>query len=411
MSTDFASSSWFRFAFPILLLITVWIGIDNLVMVVQSNIGFAQNLPYVLFVSAIAIAHLFKQSRIAMIASVLLVSYLIVQYRLQSPLSDGSTLLELSLLATLLPVACLISYAFYNQGLATRSFAKFIGLLLMLLLWGMLSVTHFYDGSVIDLHEGLLYSVPQISRLPFILVLYLFALVGVCAILVLTRNRMIDATIYSALLLTSTTFIFFHVSFISSILFSLAGVLLILYLIAAGHALAFNDRLTQLPARHALDLDLQRLGKNFTIAMVDVDHFKAFNDTYGHETGDDVLKLVASRLRLVPGNGRAYRYGGEEFTLLFKGKTAEQAKPHLEWLRHDIEHYDLVIRDTDTRPANHQEGSKKRKRHKASSVTITISIGICDSHVEPTPKSALTLADQALYNAKKAGRNCIKVIK
>ncbi|MGL6054855.1 MAG: GGDEF domain-containing protein, partial [Vibrio metschnikovii] len=71
----------------------------------------------------------------------------------------------------------------------------------------------------------------------------------------------------------------------------------------------------------------------------------------------------------------------------------------------------LVIRDTDTRPANHQEGSKKRKRHKASSVTITISIGICDSHVEPTPKSALTLADQALYNAKKAGRNCIKVIK
>lgn len=89
MSTDFASSSWFRFAFPILLLITVWIGIDNLVMVVQSNIGFAQNLPYVLFISAIAIAHLFKQSRIAMIASVLLISYLIIQYRLQSPLSDA----------------------------------------------------------------------------------------------------------------------------------------------------------------------------------------------------------------------------------------------------------------------------------------------------------------------------------
>ena len=83
-----------------------------------------------------------------MIASVLLISYLIIQYRLQSHLSDGSTLLELSLLTTLLPVACLINYAFYNQGLATRSFVKLIELLLMVLSWGILSVTHFYDGSV-----------------------------------------------------------------------------------------------------------------------------------------------------------------------------------------------------------------------------------------------------------------------
>ena len=67
----------------------------------------------------------------------------------------------------------------------------------------------------------------------------------------------------------------------------------------------------------------------YTIAMVDVDHFKTFNDKHGHDVGDQVLQLVASRLARSPGGGRAYRYGGEEFTLIFPGRTREQALPHL----------------------------------------------------------------------------------
>ncbi|MEI8597157.1 GGDEF domain-containing protein [Vibrio sp. M60_M31a] len=62
----------------------------------------------------------------------------------------------------------------------------------------------------------------------------------------------------------------------------------------------------------------------YTIAMLDVDHFKNFNDTYGHDTGDNVLKLVATLLMKTRGGAKAYRFGGEEFTILFKGTYSER---------------------------------------------------------------------------------------
>ena len=75
----------------------------------------------------------------------------------------------------------------------------------------------------------------------------------------------------------------------------------------------------------------------YSIAMVDIDHFKRCNDTYGHDTGDQVLRLVASRLARVTGGGQAYRCGGEEFAILFPGKTTIDVLEHLEKLRADIE--------------------------------------------------------------------------
>jgi diguanylate cyclase (GGDEF)-like protein len=189
----------------------------------------------------------------------------------------------------------------------------------------------------------------------------------------------------------------------------LSGALMMLYLISASHEMAFNDQLTQLPGRHALEIDLRSPGRKFAIAMVDIDHFKSFNDSYGHDTGDDVLKLVASRIRLVKGKAKIYRYGGEEFTILFKGKTAEQAKEYLEQIRQDIEQYDLVIRDSDSRPKDDKYGATKRSDNRSQSVNITISVGVCDSSLEKRAKEAIKRADEALYQAKKAGRNRIKI--
>ncbi|MCG6211386.1 MULTISPECIES: GGDEF domain-containing protein [Vibrio] len=408
MSSSLVTSYWFRFAFPIILLCALWFGMNNVILVTRSNLGFAGNLPYVLFIAAIAIAHLFKQSRMAMVASAMLICYWVIQYRLQTPLSSGSTLLELSLLAILLPVACLLSYAFKNGGLFSRGFATYLGILAMFGVWCFLIITQYESGGFAQLSEGLLYSVDQVSKLPFILVLYLAALVGVTSIFVLTKNRLMDVVIYTSILLAANTFIFFQIQYVSSTMFSLAGVLLILYLLSASYEMAFNDRLTQLPGRHALELDMRHLGRKFTVAMVDVDHFKSFNDSYGHETGDDVLKLVAARLRMVQGRAKVYRYGGEEFTVLFKGKTAEQAMDYLELLRADIEAYDLVIRNLESRPKNDKDGAKQRSDSKRMSVNITVSIGLCDSTLQRDPNEALKFADQALYAAKKAGRNCVK---
>src|SRR5688572_474514 len=122
---------------------------------------------------------------------------------------------------------------------------------------------------------------------------------------------------------------------------SAAGAILIVSLLEESHRLAFRDPLTGLPGRRALEERLRSLGNRFAIAMVDVDHFKKFNDTHGHDIGDQVLKLVGARLAQVGGGGIAYRYGGEEFSVLFPGSSLEDAMPHLEAIRASIEGYRL----------------------------------------------------------------------
>jgi GGDEF domain-containing protein len=78
--------------------------------------------------------------------------------------------------------------------------------------------------------------------------------------------------------------------------------------------------------------------------MVDVDHFKKFNDTFGHDTGDQVLRMVAARLAQATGGGKAFRCGGEEFAVLFAGKSAKEAYAHAEGLRQSIEEATFVVR-------------------------------------------------------------------
>ncbi|MDP6174606.1 MAG: GGDEF domain-containing protein, partial [Rhodospirillales bacterium] len=103
------------------------------------------------------------------------------------------------------------------------------------------------------------------------------------------------------------------------------------------YRMAFLDELPGLPGRRALGAEMKKLGGRYCLAMLDVDHFKNFNDSYGYEVGDQVLKLVAARLAGVRGGGKSFRYGGEEFTTIFPAKDMEEAWPHLEDLRQAVE--------------------------------------------------------------------------
>jgi GGDEF domain-containing protein len=174
-----------------------------------------------------------------------------------------------------------------------------------------------------------------------------------------------------------------------------------------AYQMAFRDELTGLPGRRALNERMQRLGRNYVLAMSDVDHFKKFNDTHGHDVGDQVLRLVASKLSKIGGGGRAYRYGGEEFALVFAGKTIDECMPHLEVIRQSIETYAIQLRNPDSRPQDDQQGRQRRSGAGASSVSVTVSIGVAERVEQRTPEEVLKSADQALYNAKGAGRNCV----
>jgi len=166
--------------------------------------------------------------------------------------------------------------------------------------------------------------------------------------------------------------------------------------------MAYLDELTGLPGRRALEEQMRQLGNRYVIAMVDVDHFKHFNDSYGHEVGDQVLRLVASRLQKSAAGGKPFRYGGEEFALLYPARTQQEVATMLESLRSDIE----------TAGFNPRRGERRSDPEIAADsdtdepLRVTVSVGAAESSgLCRDPWSVLKTADQALYRAKQNGRN------
>jgi diguanylate cyclase (GGDEF)-like protein len=192
----------------------------------------------------------------------------------------------------------------------------------------------------------------------------------------------------------------------SSLYLATGGLILVLSLIETWHGMAYDDELTGLPARRALNEALARLGGTYTIAMVDVDHFKRFNDEHGHDVGDQILRMVGARLTDIGGGGRAFRYGGEEFAVLFYGRGVDQIRGHLETLRRTIEAAPFTLRAAGrphVRPELPPAGGARRR------IVVTVSIGVAGTDgVSGTPDDVVKAADAALYRAKQAGRNQVR---
>src|SRR5215470_10407707 len=189
--------------------------------------------------------------------------------------------------------------------------------------------------------------------------------------------------------------------------FGAAGMILLYEALEHGYEVAHRDELTGLPGRRTLKELMSHLGGRYAVAMCDVDHFKAFNDTYGHDAGDQVLKFVASMISRVRGGARAFRYGGEEFTVVFPGRSAMEAQPFVESLRVAIAASGFRLRGPG-RPDKKPENVPERGPDK--SVTITISIGVAENSKKlSTPELVLEAADGALYRAKESGRNCVQL--
>jgi diguanylate cyclase (GGDEF)-like protein len=193
-----------------------------------------------------------------------------------------------------------------------------------------------------------------------------------------------------------------------ALMWVVSSIILLASIIQDSYAMAFTDELTGLPSRRALKQDMMKLGMNYAIAMLDIDHFKKFNDTYGHDTGDEVLKLVASTVREVTGGGKAFRYGGEEFSILFPGKSIQDTLPHLEELRERVAKRGFTLRGNGRGKSKSKQRAKARNAKTAKQIYITVSIGISQKNEKnKTPDTVMKAADTALYRAKKKGRNCV----
>jgi diguanylate cyclase (GGDEF)-like protein len=183
---------------------------------------------------------------------------------------------------------------------------------------------------------------------------------------------------------------------------TLAGFCLTIAVIETSHSLAYRDELTGLAGRRALNETLEKLPVRYTLAMLDIDHFKSVNDRHGHDIGDQVLKMVAARLQQAGRPGRPFRFGGEEFTLLFPGKCLDDALPTLEKVRKAVAVGKFILRQP-LRPKKCPDKLKPQKKPRV--LKVTISIGAAEAGGGKSAARVLKKADQALYRAKQSGRN------
>ena len=157
-----------------------------------------------------------------------------------------------------------------------------------------------------------------------------------------------------------------------------------------------TDALTTLANRKKFDSFLRKSFEalhedydDLSLLLVDIDHFKKFNDTYGHQTGDQILRLVAHTLKNgLKGSDLPARYGGEEFGIVLPGTKSQDAFTVAEQIRKAIASKELIKRSTGENLG-----------------FLTVSIGIAQATPDDTPAKLIGRSDEALYQAKNSGRN------
>jgi len=322
--------------------------------------------------------------------------------------------------AVLIPINFILIALMHERGLTAESLAP-VGLLLFV---QSLTVAVFWGSSgrpsplVHARHFG---DPVPIARYAIVVIIAAAALLLLRFLL--TRKPVESALFWSlcsiALALRST-----EMPRTSTLYWAAAACILAVSIVENSYLLAYHDELTTLPSRRAFNDALLRLKDPYSIAVVDIDHFKRFNDTYGHDTGDQVLRLVAGKLARVTGGGEAYRCGGEEFMILFPGKNTSDVVEHLEGLRRKVESAEFRVRGNDRRQAprgpdrrNERARARTKRGHiirqlaeekSNDALSVTVSIGVATSTESSDTESVLNAADKALYRAKENGRNRVE---
>lgn len=330
--------------------------------------------------------------------------YAVIQLGLQRPLSEP----EVGLLYEALPVVLSLSallLAFAKKPLLLSRWGLLVLIIVVILPLALLLPSVASAFALLSPVDRLTLPIWQDSTIPVGIVLLMVAVGGAWATYLQYKGASAFAWSHWALWLCFMWFLVFVEQTSASTWAALAAIsCLFLALIDHMTKLAYIDELTGLPQRRALMGQLQHLRKRSAVCMLDVDYFKKFNDRYGHDVGDQVLRLLGRILKQHKGF-KAYRYGGEEFTLVFFHNDSEKVKQTLDSVRTQVADYPLKLRDA-KRPDTKAEGAKSRGTAKKHATTkVTISLGATLKAPNDTPETLLKRADENLYAAKKAGRN------
>ena len=378
---------------------------------------------YAVFGAGILLAWRFHSSRVLFALIILFLAHRAVEFfSVGRAVSLGPGHIALETIAFLLPLNFIVLSLIPERGLALPAIASRLGLLFfesvfvaVLCRPGETTGPAFLHPAFLGRHLFGWTLIPQLALLVF----------GAAFAVLLIRFLLYRKAVESGLLWSlAATFLSLQaggVGRISSTYAATAGLILVSSIIENSYFLAYHDELTALPARRAFNDALFRLRDSYAVAVVDIDHFKSFNDTYGHETGDQVLRMVAGRLARVTGGGQAFRVGGEEFSLLFPGKTVKEVFPHLELLKTVIEGSTFRARGgqerrrsprgPDRRTADGKAAARRKTARQRANfeLSVTVSIGVAEPNAKTREvEQVIHAADKALYHAKQAGRNRVE---
>jgi diguanylate cyclase (GGDEF)-like protein len=367
-----------------------------------------QMYPYAVFGAGLFFGFRFHRSQLLFATLVLAVAdRALLQYAAGDAPGEGTARIVFNAAAVLVPLNLAGLSFIAERGLVTAR-----GLLRLVIILAQLPVAALLcrpeQAGVAALLEHRLLDIPLVAGLPITQPALLafgvaFGLIGVRLI---CRPDLIASGFLWALTATLLALTAGRIGTISTFYFATAGLILVISTIERSYILAYRDELTGLRTRRALTEALLTLGGRYAVAMIDVDHFKRFNDQHGHDAGDQLLRMVAAKLTQVLGDERAFRYGGEEFCVLFPGQSVQDAIPHLEIFRRAVEASSFTVRDPD-RPTKKPD---RPKSNDAPSQTVTVSIGVAEKKDRNTdPQEVIKAADEALYRAKNAGRNTVSV--
>ena len=365
-------------------------------------------IPYVVYGGGLILCWLFYNSREFNLIIILVVSFgALSQFFWAKGLLGFQKELLFNLLCILIPLNFLIFNFLKERGILNQYGVKrliFVGAQVMGAFW-LLKTNQFGLSTYLsmDLVQYPL-TAKTIIKQPGQLIIAI-SLTILCAHWLLRPNQLRGAWILSLISVVVALHFVLNTQ-LATTYFIFAGVILLSAIVNNAYHLAYKDELTQLPSRRALKQQLASLGKTYSLAMVDVDHFKKLNDNHGHDIGDEVLKMLAAHLQRVEGGGKAFRYGGEEFTIVFPGKDIGSATLYLETLRNNIASKPFIVRNKQ-RPKD--KPSQNTKSDNTKKLNVTVSIGVAEKQAKhSSTRDIMKSADDALYKAKKKGRNRVE---
>lgn len=362
-------------------------------------------IPFILLAVGLGLSWAFHHSREFNLLLLFIVIYLALDKLIWHPIIKADHQLAYLLIVTLIPLNFLYNYFSRERGISSQYGIRrilFLAAQIFLIYWllknPLAEVTTYLNYSYYDFY---IFEYTHISQ-PLLLLIAISTIIFIFRLL--RKTEVLISGLTASFIAMMTAVQLSQHPQVATIFIILAELIIIISITFNAYFLAYLDELTNLPSRRALMQSISTLGRRYTIAMVDVDHFKKFNDKYGHDVGDQVLKKLANNLRLVRG-GKAFRYGGEEFTILFPNKDIDEARLICETLCKNVENDPFLLRDK-SRPKDIKNHKDDVKNGKAIALTVTISIGLAERSDEcPKANQVIKRADKALYKAKSNGRN------